>query len=80
MREDLAFIKKRKKGQINLPWLTNSEPLLELQAPVVLIDETLLCDCIALLSISLVPELQKPSDLLDLFTTFRPRIRSPFDG
>lgn len=45
----------------------------------ILIDETLLWDCIALYSKSHVLVLQKSSDMLGLFTA-RPCIFNPFDG
>lgn len=74
-------------SNINLPWFTNSgglrvliEVLWGLRAWfAVLIDEMLLWDWSALVSISTVLELQISSDTLD-FLTGRPWIFSPFDG
>ena len=65
------------------PLLTNSLGLLLLAEVAVLlvklIEDTLLCDCIVLLSISQVLVLQKSSDTLG-FLTRRPWILNPLDG
>lgn len=86
-RQDIKSRTRWYTSNTNLPWFTNSGGLRAMVEVfwesivwfVVLIDEILLWDWNALLSISIVLELQISSETQD-FLTGRPWIFSPFDG